>query len=205
MSRGKLFILSAPSGTGKSTILKQVMANLAGLAFSISHTTRQPRKGERNGVEYHFVDHPTFLAMRDRGEFLEYADVHGNFYGTSRTAVAEQMGRGVDAILDIDVQGAEIIKKSGEIDAAYVFLMPPDLDELEKRLRGRGLDSDETIRLRLQNAAAEMQAMDHFEYVIVNEKIADAARMFESVILAERAKSRRHINGEMLRGASIIS
>lgn len=205
MSQGKLFILSAPSGTGKSTILKKVMADLPGLAFSISHTTRQPRQGEQNGVEYHFVDRSTFLTMRDRGEFLEYADVHDNFYGTSRTAVTEQISRGVDVILDIDVQGAEIIKKREELDAAYIFLMPPSLDELEKRLRSRGLDSDETIRLRLQNAAIEMKAMDHFEYVIVNEAVADAVRMFEAVILAERARSRRHITGEILHGASNFS
>ncbi|MEE4240540.1 MAG: guanylate kinase [Desulfopila sp.] len=204
MSRGKFFILSAPSGTGKSTVLKKVMSNIQGVAFSISHTTRQPRQGESDGVEYHFVDQPTFTAMRKKNDFLEYAEVHGNFYGTSREGVAVQIDSGVDVILDIDVQGAEIIKKSGEIDAAYIFLMPPSLEELEERLRSRGLDSDETIQIRLRNAAGEMKAMDQFDYVIVNDTVDNAVRMFESVILAERARSRRHITGETLCGGPIL-
>lgn len=197
MSQGKLFILSAPSGTGKTTLLGKVMSRLEGLAFSISHTTRKPRKGESDGTEYHFVDRQTFVKMREKGYFLEWADVHGNFYGTSRIGVEEQIAGGVDVLLDIDVQGAGIIRESGATRATYIFLTPPSVTELERRLRGRGLDSEETIATRLANARKEMAVMDSFEYIIVNEKLDEAVRMFESVILAERAKSRRDINGKV--------
>ncbi|HKJ64390.1 MAG TPA: guanylate kinase [Desulfopila sp.] len=199
MSKGKLFILSAPSGTGKSTLLSEVMRRLKGLVFSISHTTREPRCGESDGVEYHFVDRATFLAMKEEGAFLEWAEVHGNFYGTSRLAVEEQAAGGADVILDIDVQGARIIRAQGGVDAAYIFLVPPSLSELELRLRRRGLDDDETIAIRMANARTEMAAIDEFEYLIVNDDKDEAARMFESVILAERARGRRHLDGGQLR------
>ena len=195
MVKGKLFIISAPSGAGKSTVLKQVMAQLPGVAFSISHTTRQPRKGEQDGREYYFVDRAEFTQMIEQGSFLEYADVHGNYYGTSRLAVQEQLDQGLDVILDIDVQGAKIIRDAKELAAVFVFLAPPDLEELERRLRGRGLDSDETIAKRLKNAHTELRSFGKFDYLIVNNKLDEAVRMFESVVLAERAKSHRHYNG----------
>ena len=198
MNKGKLFVLSAPSGAGKSTILRHVLKNIEGVAFSISHTTRQPRQGETDGVEYHFVDRPSFEEMIDAGDFLEYAEVHGNYYGTSRAAVQQQEARGVDVILDIDVQGARIVRGRGDTDGVYIFLAPPDLAELEKRLRGRGLDSEETISVRLKNAEAEMTAMTEFDYLIVNEKVDDAVRMFESVILAERSRAKRGVDGKPL-------
>ncbi|MBM9605227.1 guanylate kinase [Desulfopila inferna] len=198
MNVGKLFILSAPSGTGKSTILKKVMNDLEGVAFSISHTTREPRKGEKDGVDYHFIDRSVFMSMKEKGDFLEDANVHGNLYGTSRRGVEEQRAAGLDVILDIDVQGAGIIRESGESEALYIFLAPPSLEELERRLRGRGLDDDETIITRLKNARREMQAINEFEYVIINEKIDEAARMFEAVILAQRSRDRRHITGSPL-------
>ncbi|MFN2352921.1 MAG: guanylate kinase [Desulfopila sp.] len=196
MIQGKLYILSAPSGTGKSTLLDRIMAEIEGLAFSVSHTTRTPRKGEKTGVEYHFIDRQTFVAMIDRGDFLEYADVHGNLYGTSRPGVQQQIDQGVDVILDIDVQGADIIRKCRELNTTFIFLAPPSLDELEKRLRGRGLDDEETIATRLANAADEMTAVNRYDYVIVNENVEEAAMMLKSVILAERAKDRRTIRGE---------
>jgi len=195
MTVGKLFVLSAPSGAGKSTVLRAVLKNVSGLSFSVSHTTRSPRKGERNGVEYHFVSRSTFLQMIDNNDFLEYAEVHGNFYGTSQSAVLEQLQRGVDVILDIDVQGARIVKKSGLLNGVYIFLAPPTIEELKKRLEGRGLDSDETIEIRLINAQNEMDAMDEYEYLIINDRLDEAIRMFEAVILAERAKSKRDISG----------
>jgi len=199
MSRGKLFILSAPSGAGKSTVLKEVMARLENLVFSISHTTRAPRRGETDGVEYHFVDRPTFESMKEKGLFLEWAEVHGNYYGTSRPAVEKQVACGNDVILDIDVQGAAIIRGLGDVDAAYIFLAPPGLGELERRLQSRGLDDDETIATRMTNAEEEMAAMDEFEYCIVNETVDEAVRLFEAVILAERARGRRRLNGDGLR------
>lgn len=172
------------------------MAALQGVVFSVSHTTRAPRRGEEDGREYYFVDRATFTAMIDEGQFLEYADVHGNLYGTSGLAVQQQLDQGFDVILDIDVQGAKIIRDAGEMDAVFIFLAPPDLKELERRLRGRGLDSEETIVKRLKNARTELRSAHDFEYLIVNEDLDDAVRMFESIILAERARSRRHFTGQ---------
>jgi guanylate kinase len=199
MATGTIFVLSAPSGAGKSTVLKSVLRHVAGLSFSISHTTRTPRKGETDGIEYHFVSHQTFLQMIENGDFLEYAEVHGNYYGTSRTAVIDQVGSGVDVILDIDVQGARIVRNSGLLDGIYIFLAPPSIQELKKRLETRGLDSRETIDLRLANAKKEMDAMGEYEYLIINDRLEDAILMFEAVILAERARSRRDSSGKYVK------
>ncbi|MDP3695533.1 MAG: guanylate kinase, partial [Desulfocapsaceae bacterium] len=174
MTTGKLFILSAPSGAGKTTLLKKVMADLPGLAFSVSHTTRLPRAGEVDGVDYHFVSRAQFEAMRDQGVFLEWAEVHGNLYGTSRPAVLAQLATGLDVILDIDVQGAAILRNSAVIPAASLFISPPSLSELERRLRGRETDSEETILLRLKNARKEMQAAVDYEYLIINDCLEQA-------------------------------
>lgn len=198
MNQGKLFILSAPSGTGKTTVLKKVMANIEGLEFSVSHTTRMPRTGEHNGKDYHFVDRQEFLAIKEKGDFLECADVHGNFYGTSRLVVQKQIESGLDVILDIDVQGARIVKSLEGTEGIYIFITPPSLDELERRLRGRRLDSEDTIATRLNNARLEMEAVSEYDYVIVNDKIDDTARMFEAIILAERSKGQRLINGKAI-------
>ncbi|MEN8198520.1 MAG: guanylate kinase [Thermodesulfobacteriota bacterium] len=193
---GKLFILSAPSGCGKTTILKEVMAHLQSLVFSISHTTRSPRSGEKDGADYHFVSVDEFRKMRDQDLFLEWAEVHGNFYGTSRPSVMELLGQGQDVILDIDVQGAEIIRGSGAVDAVSVFVAPPSLGELERRLRGRGTDSEETIAVRLQNAAGEMAAASGYDYLVVNDELDQAVLGLESVIIAERIRGHRRISGE---------
>lgn len=200
MISGKLFIISAPSGAGKSTILGRVMADLQGIAFSVSHTTRSPRAGEKDGREYHFIDRTTFLRMIDEDQFCEYADVHGNLYGTSKKAIQEQLAQGIDVILDIDVQGAAIIRRSPELDSLSVFLAPPSLTELERRLRSRGLDSEESIATRLANAHQEMKAIDDFDYLIVNEQLGEAVRLFSGIILATRAKGRRGYTGAPLPG-----
>ncbi len=196
MNQGKVFILSAPSGTGKTTLLKQVMAKIEGLVFSVSHTTRGPRTGEVAGVDYHFIGHDEFLAKRDEGDFLESAEVHGNYYGTSKQAVLGQTEAGLDVILDIDVQGASIIKETANLNASYIFLSPPSLVELEKRLRGRAKDSDETIRVRLANAEKEMQAAQDYEYLIINDDLDIAAKVLAAVIMAERAKGHRLPSGK---------
>lgn len=198
MNQGKLFILSAPSGTGKTTILKKVMASIEGLEFSVSHTTRKPREGERNGKDYHFVDRKEFLAIKENGHFLECADVHGNLYGTSSLVVQEQIESGLDVILDIDVQGARIVKALEDTAGIYIFISPPSLNELERRLRGRGQDSEETIVRRLTNARLEMEAVAEYDYLIVNDNVDETARMFESIILAERSRGRRLINGKAI-------
>ena len=198
MNQGKLFILSAPSGTGKTTILKNVMANIDGVAFSVSHTTRMPREGEHDDKDYHFVGREEFIAIKENGDFLEYADVHGNLYGTSRLAVHEQINNGIDVILDIDVQGARIVKESEETHGVYIFIAPPNLHELERRLRGRGQDSEETIATRLTNARLEMEAVAEYDYLIVNDNVDETATMFVAIILAERARGRRLINGKAI-------
>jgi guanylate kinase len=198
MNQGKLFILSAPSGTGKTTVLTKVMANIDGIAFYVSHTTRKPRHGEQDGKDYHFVNREDFLAIKEKGDFLECAEVHGNLYGTSSLAVQEQIENGIDVILDIDVQGARIVRASEETKGIYIFITPPSLDELERRLRGRGQDSEETIATRLANARFEMEAVDEYDYYIVNDDVDETARMFEAIILAERSRGRRLINGKAI-------
>jgi guanylate kinase len=198
MTTGKLFVISAPSGAGKTTMLKQVMSNLPGLVFSISHTTREPRQGEQDGVDYHFVSQSQFLDMIDRELFLEYAEVHDNFYGTSKDAIEMQLDDGLDVVLDIDVQGAAILRKKGQPEAIHIFISPPNLNELERRLRGRGTESEETIKLRLKNAAAEIKAAAEYEYLIINEKVDEAARLLASIILAERARAHRMPSGKKI-------
>jgi len=196
VKEGQLFILSAPSGTGKTTILKRVMANVTNLGFSISHTTRAPRKGEQNGVDYHFVTVAEFQTMRENNLFLEWAEVHGNFYGTSRPAVLEQLESGQDIILDIDVQGAAIIAADATVHGVSVFVAPPSLSELEKRLRGRGTDTNETIELRLNNAAKEMDATESYDYLVINDDLEEAVSTLQSVIIAERSHGHRLPTGE---------
>lgn len=195
MTTGRLFVISAPSGTGKTTILRKVMARLPGLVFSVSHTTRTPRPGERDGREYHFVNRTDFEAMRESNQFLEWALVHDNYYGTSRRAIAEQLQRGLDVILDIDVQGAAIIRRSTGLEATHIFISPPGLVELEHRLRGRGTETEESIQLRLNNARIEMQAADDYEYLIVNDVLDEAVDLLSAIILAERARAHRLPSG----------
>jgi len=195
MNKGRLFIISAPSGAGKTTLLRKIMPGIDRLTFSVSHTTRAPRPGEKDGVSYFFVDRRTFIEMRRQNDFLEWAEVHGEFYGTSKDAVFSWLEEGVDVILDIDVQGAAIIRNSGLAQAISIFIAPPNLAELEKRLRGRAQDSEQTILLRLQNAKMEMLAINEYEYLIINNQLEEAARVLESIIFAERARMHRLPSG----------
>ncbi|HSH14078.1 MAG TPA: guanylate kinase [Desulfurivibrionaceae bacterium] len=195
---GQLFIISAPSGAGKTTILRQVMAELPGLAFSVSHTTRAPRAGEVNGQDYHFVDRGTFERLRATGDFLEWAEVHTNLYGTSRSAVAGQLAAGLDVILDIDVQGARQVRTIPELAAISLFILPPSLAELENRLSGRGTDAPEVIRLRLENAILEISESTGYDHRIINAKLDEAVEMVKAVILAARSRTDRGWNGEPL-------
>ena len=201
MTAGRLFVISAPSGAGKTTLLKRVMANVPGVVFSISHTTRKPRPGELDGVDYHFVSRSEFLAMIDEELFLEYAEVHDNLYGTSIAAIGVQLLEGKDVILDIDVQGAAILRKNDQLRATHIFISPPDLHELERRLRGRGTESEEMIKVRLKNAATEMAAADAYEYLIINDQIAEAANVLTAIILAERARAHRLPSGKPIRSS----
>lgn len=187
---GELFIISAPSGAGKTTILKQVLKDLDGLIFSVSHTTRAPRPGEVDGVDYHFVTQQEFEAFIEDNAFLEWAKVHDHYYGTSRTKVEEALAQGIDVILDIDVQGARSVKKAyGK--GVYVFIVPPSLEELERRLRQRGTETEETMSLRLENAREEIRALGEYDYIIVNDVLEEAIRAMEAVILAQRSRRDR--------------
>ncbi len=194
VSKGSIFIISAPSGTGKTTILKEIMLFAPNLAFSVSHTTREPRGREQNGIDYHFVNIKEFTRMRDKGEFLEWARVHDNFYGTSRTAVEKQLAQGLDVFLDIDIQGMKQIKK--QLGAPVtIFIAPPSWEEQERRLRQRGTDSPETIALRLANGRREMAFADLYDYLLINDTVDQAVEMLRAIILARRSRTRRSAAG----------
>lgn len=202
MTSGHLFVISAPSGTGKTTLLKPILATLPAISFSVSHTTRQPRPGEIDGQDYFFVDVDQFKAMRQKGDFLEWAEVHGNYYGTSRQAVLRQLERGQDLILDIDVQGARQLQARQDLEATFVFIAPPSLVELERRLTGRQTDSAETIAVRLRNARQELQAASLYDYVVVNDDLEQAKTMLTAIVLGKRAAARRGYHGQPLNSFS---
>jgi len=187
-SKGCLFIVSAPSGAGKTTMLKRLLAEVDGLALAISHTTRDPRPGEQDGQDYHFVDHGQFIRMREAGEFAEWAEVHGNYYGTSRKMLESMMSTGTDVLHDIDVQGASQIRESG-IEAVFVFVLPPSLEVLEQRLRGRDSDPDEVIEHRLRNAIGEVEGYFMYDYVILNDDLERALGDFRSLVAACRLRT----------------
>jgi len=199
MEKGNLFIISAPSGTGKTTILKRVIFELESIVFSVSHTTRAPRIGEEEGVDYFFVEKDTFETMQKQGLFLEWAEVHANLYGTSSHAVKELTEQGKDVILDIDVQGARQVMDKVRENVFFVFIAPPSLQELEKRLANRGTESESVISTRLKNAHDEMKSLEHYDYVIVNEQVDRAVNVLKSIIIAERSRKRRSVSGEPLK------
>jgi guanylate kinase len=182
---GLLFIVTAPSGAGKSTLVNKLLEDDPTLALSISYTTRAPRPGELDGREYHFVDRAAFNRMRDAGEFLESAEVHGNFYATSQKQIAAQQAAGRDVVLEIDWQGAAQVRRLFT-EAIGIFILPPSLAELERRLRARGQDADETIRRRHAAAEAEMSHAGEFDYVIINNNFEEARRDLAAVVRASR-------------------
>ncbi len=185
-----LFIVSAPSGSGKSTLVKMLLASLDRLDFSISYTTRLPRGNEKNGEDYHFVSREEFLAMRDRGELLEWAEVFGNYYGTGRKALEQAEKTGHDLVLDIDVQGAAQLKKRLP-EAVTVFILPPSRGELEHRLRSRSLDDEAVIARRLRDASKEIRNYSAYDYILVNDQLDRAAERLRSILVAERCRKER--------------
>jgi len=172
-SRGQLFVFSAPSGAGKTTLVRKVMAERPNLSFSISYTTRRRRAGETDGLDYHFLRRAEFAAMRDAGEFLEHAEVFGNYYGTGRQQVEGLRDAGKDVLLEIDWQGARQVR-ANQPDCCSVFILPPSVAELEQRLRGRGTDSEAVIERRLGEAVDDMSHWIEFDHVVVNDRLADA-------------------------------
>jgi len=181
MRKGKLFVVSAPSGAGKSTVLSCVRKRVGNLDFSISCTTRAARQGEADGIQYHFIDRSEFKRMIEENRFLEWAEVHGEFYGTPRAPIEDATGRGRDVILDIDVQGGMAIKKICP-DAVTIFILPPDMEELKSRLGGRATESPEQIKLRLANAKAEMRFAGLYDHRVVNDKLDQACLKLCSLI-----------------------
>ncbi len=187
---GLLYIVSAPSGAGKTTILKRVMSYFPDIQFSISYTTRPPRSGERDGRDYHFITPQQFQEMVEKGAFAEWAEVLGNRYGTSLDSLQESHSQGVDLILDIDSQGARQIE--GRFDGGVlIFIFPPSLEALEQRLNARKVDGQEVIQFRMAQARDEMKQARWYDYIIVNDRIDEAAEQLKSIIIAERCRRER--------------
>lgn len=187
---GSLFIVAAPSGAGKSTLVAALLERDAAIHLSVSFTTRAPRAGEVEGRDYRFVSKAVFEGMRERGEFLESAEVHGNFYGTSKAWIEEQMRAGRDVLLEIDCQGAAQVKRLFSA-AVGIFILPPSLAELERRLRGRGTDSEEIIARRMRSAGEELARAVEFDYVIINTDFQRALTELSCVVVASRARLSR--------------
>ncbi|WP_321531074.1 guanylate kinase [uncultured Desulfuromonas sp.] len=186
---GVLFVVSAPSGAGKTTLCKRMIDLFPNLGHSISFTTRPIRGGETDGVDYHFVTIDTFRRMIEDNAFVEWAQVHDNYYGTALKTLEDARLQGHDVLLDIDFQGAEQLKKQAT-EAVFVFIAPPDMAELERRLRQRGTDSDAVIARRLDNAAGELRQAQWYDYIVINDDVDHAAKQLQGIIEAETCRGR---------------
>jgi guanylate kinase len=185
---GRLYVISGPSGAGKSTIIRQVLKEVGHLSYSVSHTTRSPREKEVEGVDYHFVDRETFQEMIRGEDFLEWAQVYDDFYGTSRSELHRRLGTGTDVILDVDVQGAANVR-AGVPEAVLIFVLPPSLEVLEDRLRRRGTNTEESVRTRMEKALREIGECRKYDYIVFNDELEEAVRRVRSIILSERCRS----------------
>lgn len=190
MPSGTLFIVSAPSGAGKTSLVKALRSEISGISLSVSHTTRSMRPGEQDGVDYHFVAPGNFEELIAAGDFLEYAEVFGNFYGTSRSAVEAQLQQGEDVLLEIDWQGARQIREQLPENQS-IFILPPSREALQQRLEARGQDSDEVISKRMLAARAEMVHFNEYDYLVVNDDFDVALSELRSIVLANRARTVR--------------
>lgn len=190
MHQGTLFIISAPSGAGKTSLVRELVESLDGIQVSVSHTTRARREGEVDGVNYHFVDVPGFEAMIERGEFFEYARVFDNYYGTSRPAVQAALAAGQDVILEIDWQGARQVRQQLP-EAVSVFILPPSREELERRLSGRGTDEHAVIERRMRDAVSEMSHHDEYDYLVINDDFTTALDELRALVVSRRLTRER--------------
>ena len=188
---GILFVISAPSGTGKTTVIKAVREQVEGLGYSVSHTTRPPRRNERNGVDYHFVSKEEFTRMIQEGAFVEWAQIYGEYYGTAYETLEMEVGAERDVILDLDPQGGKNIKSRYGDDSVLIYLLPPDLESLDKRLKTRGTDSGEVIRDRLSSAFQQIKECLTYDYIIFNETLEAAVDNVCSIVAAERSRAKR--------------
>lgn len=185
MSQGTLFVVSAPSGAGKTSLVRELVDSLSGIQVSVSHTTRKRREGEVDGVNYHFTETAEFEAMVARGEFFEYARVFDNYYGTSQRAVQERLDACQDVILEIDWQGARQVRDKMP-DAVLIFILPPSRDELERRLAGRGTDVHAVIERRMQDAVSEMSHHDEYDYIVINDDFTTALDELRALVISRR-------------------
>ena len=193
MNQGKLYIVSAPSGAGKTSLVKQMVHDMDQLLVSVSHTTRNKREGEENGKDYFFSTVDAFKAMINQGAFLEHAQVFDNFYGTAKQSVEETLKKGIDVILEIDWQGAEQVRKMMP-ESVSIFILPPSIAVLQQRLEGRGQDSDEIIQRRMRDAVEEMSHYHEFDYLIVNDDFQQALSEIKNIVLSHRLEKKRQLN-----------
>jgi guanylate kinase len=191
--RGLLLVMSSPSGAGKTTLSRRLLAADPMITMSVSVTTRAPRPGEVNGRDYHFITHEEFGRLRDRGDLLEYAEVFGNFYGTPKRPVAEALQAGRDVLFDIDWQGTQQLGAAMQDDLVRIFILPPSAEELRERLIGRAQDSASTVAKRMAKAADEISHWPEYDYVIVNDDIGKASVEIEAILTAERLRRRRQV------------
>ncbi len=188
--RGILFVISSTSGGGKGTLIRRLLDAVPGVSYSVSWTTRAPRPRELDGVNYHFVSEQEFYSMRERGGFLEWAVVHGNYYGTARSVVEQELSEGHDIILEIDVQGAAVVRDTLS-PVVSIFILPPSFETLRARLEARMTERPEELRVRLGNARGEVEQYRHFDYLVLNDEVERAAQQLSSIVYAERARRER--------------
>ncbi len=201
MSKGFLLIISGPAGTGKGTVCKELLKRNKDIVFSVSATTRQPRVGEVDGLNYYFVTKDKFESMIEKDEFLEYAYVHTNYYGTPKEFVMNQIEKGEIVLLEIDVQGALQVKKNFS-EAVFIFLLPPTMEELKNRIINRGTETEEDINRRYENAFKELDFVGNYDYFVINDVVEDAVLDIEAIIKAEKLRVKRHsdIKNKVLKG-----
>lgn len=189
---GEIYVISGPSGAGKSALITGLREMLPDLGYSVSHTTRKPRGEEVNGIHYHFVDRDTFQGMIDKGEFVEWAEVYKDFYGTSFSSLQGQTGKDVDMVLDVDVQGARNLRKHFK-DSVLIYVLPPSMEVLERRLRERGTDDEAVIRQRIKKAAEEIKNCAWYDYLIFNGNLEKAVEEAKSIVVSERCRKSRQL------------